>query len=128
MNAVSENGTVEYYLATAGVIPLLLIAYLFSMKAIDALQMMVDKHKANTHLWWVILFGALAPLITLGAAIGGEIACLRALFTGSPSNTNACWSIAGLIVMPFAGIIHVIILACIGPSNGNNGQAKNTTP
>ena len=115
----APHGTKEYYLATATIIPVLLIAYLFSMKSLEALKQLVQN---GTSIYMVII-GSIAPTVAIVAALAGELASLLALFSGAPTGTNALWSVVGVVVFPVVGVVHLIILnACESPklSRGEN--------
>ncbi|MEU4497636.1 hypothetical protein AB0F96_30435 [Streptomyces sp. NPDC023998] len=107
IQSLPEHGSLEFYLATATVLPVLLIAYLFSMKVLTAIQELVQ----NNATVYMIVFGSIGPFVAICAAIAGEVASLLALFSGAPTATNALYSNIGLIAFPVVGFIHLIILA-----------------
>ncbi|WP_149038648.1 hypothetical protein [Kitasatospora sp. MBT63] len=103
------NGTEAYYLATATVIPLLLVAYLFSMDALGTLRELAgfpdNKFKA-----YLVALGRIAPFAALFGALSGGTACLLALYSGKPTPTNALWSIIGLMCLLVAGFVHLLLV------------------
>ncbi|MFF7990329.1 hypothetical protein ACFZDG_11125 [Kitasatospora xanthocidica] len=105
------HGEKDYYLATATVIPLLLIAYLFSMDAPGAAQRLNDMPHGRLKAFLSIT-GLLAPALALVGAIGGGAACLLALYSGRPTGTHSWWSIFGLVSLLVAGFIHLVIVIC----------------
>jgi hypothetical protein len=107
------HGAPEYYLAVATVIPVLLIAYLFSMNSLDAIKKLI-KDDAGIML---IIAGVVLPLLAISAAILGEVQSLRALFGRDPSSANAWCSSAGLVAFPVVGVLHLIILEGIDRRN-----------
>lgn len=109
------HGAPEYYLAVATLIPFLLISYLFSMRVLEALKKLI---KGDVGIMLTIL-GVSLPLIAIVAALFGETYSLIALFTGDPESLNTGFSLAGLIVFPVVGVLHLVIVEQVDRRGGN---------
>jgi hypothetical protein len=106
------NGRADYYLAVATVIPLLLIAYFFNVDIPGTIARITGKQPNRAHAWFYrITLELFAPVAAIVGSILGETACLMALYSGEPTASNSDQSVAGLILLAFAGFIHLIILS-----------------
>ncbi|MFE3200169.1 hypothetical protein [Embleya sp. NPDC059237] len=108
------NGRLEYYLAASTVIPLLLVAYFFNVDIPGTIKRLVGEGRNRAHNWlYRITLEIFAPLAAIVGSIIGETACLIALYSGEPTSTDSDLSIAGLIMLTFAGFIHLIIVSIL---------------
>ncbi|MGW7657660.1 hypothetical protein ACWGJ7_38205, partial [Streptomyces tendae] len=122
------HGSLEFYVATSAVIPLLLLAYFFSANALGYVTRLRAQGKENPLLILLSGIGLLAPVAGVTGAVTGETASLIALYTGDPSPTNAFYAVAGLITFVTTGFIHLIIVLCMRvldpdsePTSGRRG-------
>jgi hypothetical protein len=56
-------------------------------------------------------FMTFTPFVAVVMGTVGEVACLDALFTGHPTRTNATLTIAALVTIAAAMLIHPLILS-----------------
>jgi hypothetical protein len=100
-----NNGTLDFYSGVAQIIPVIVLVYVFSFRFINTLKQFYTEifNPAGPllidHSGFTTLMIFIAPFVSIGMAAVGEIACLRALFTGHPTPADARWTIASLVAM-----------------------------
>jgi hypothetical protein len=103
-----NNGTLDFYSAVAEIIPVIVLAYIFSFRFVNTLKQFYDEIFNGgdvlliDHSGFGTLAIFLAPFVGIGMAVVGEAACLRALFTGHPTPADARWTIDSLLAMSVA--------------------------
>lgn len=106
-----QHGSSEYYLAVAGIIPLLLLAYFLQTDTYGA-------YKRLSHLFTGkfsrpfnrILFRFVGPVLALTGAFMAGITSLLALFDKRPTGWNSMLSVLGLSMILSAGLLHLILV------------------
>ncbi|MFF8869583.1 hypothetical protein [Streptomyces massasporeus] len=106
----AKNGTLDFYLGTSAVIPLLLLAYFFNTDTLGYVKKLMEHAKEDVLLLLISIIGLIAPVAGIVGAIAGETACLLALYSGNPSSNNGYYAVGGLIVFVAAGFVHMIIV------------------
>lgn len=103
-----NNGTLDFYSAVAEIIPVIVLAYIFSFRFINTFKQFYGEMFKDgdvlliDHSGFMTLAIFLAPFVGVGMAVVGEVACLRALFTGHPTPADARWTIDSLVAMSVA--------------------------
>ncbi len=103
------NGNSSYYIATATVLPLLIVAYLFSIDAQGAVQKMIERRPVSPAAVGLIGLGVIGIGVAIVSAVGGEYASLSALYYDKPNGTNAFWSWASILGITLAAVINMIV-------------------
>jgi hypothetical protein len=110
-----RNGTLPFYSAVASLIPLTFVTYVITLRAFPAASRMLKNIRregwVTPESGCVMTFITFTPFVAVVMGTVGEAACLDALFTGYPTHTNAAWTIAALITMAVAMLIHPLILS-----------------
>jgi hypothetical protein len=113
------NGTLDFYSTTATVIPVLILAYIFSFRIFGSLKKLYEAVQSGVkhgilleHSGIMTLVIFVTPIAGITMSISGEIACLNALYTGHPTNTDAQWAIISLYAIG-AAFGAQILAACL---------------
>jgi hypothetical protein len=113
------NGTLDFYSTTATVIPVLILAYIFSFRIFGSLKKLYEAMQSGAkrgillrHSGITTLAIFVTPIAGVTMSISGEIASLNALYTGHPTNTDARWTIISLYAIG-AAFGAQILAACL---------------
>lgn len=135
---MSGNGKEAYYVAVAALLPVLLLAYAFTLKVAPALKRLNDSSKALLKVKYhpphieagLTTIGVVAPLVALVAGVGGETAAMWALYTGSPTQSQAQWTVFACVALPCAFALHALVIGGAAGAEwlASRGQAQETSP
>jgi hypothetical protein len=125
-----KNVTLQFYSTASSLITVLIIAYAITLRAtpISAkFTKIVYGRRVVKRLRQAAIFPqmiSLVPFAALIVGVGGEAACLNALYTGHPTSGNAGWAIAAVVIMSITLAGHALIAAAVRYSENNPTTAE----